>query len=283
MREYYRVCGNLPTEAYEVAVAEWYALGMAGCEETAVDASTTAVRIYFHERSAAQCAAAALEQCAAGGVTCEPVVNEDWNARWRGSMQPALLAPGWWVSPLWLEPPLSEGDRWIRIEPKMAFGTGHHETTRLATRAILGCGELLRGGRFLDIGTGSGVLCFVAAMLDAGNCVGVEIDPDCRGNLTENRRLNALLRCSFIIGPVDALSAAGMFDVIVMNMIHTESAPLLGRCRELLAPDGLLLWSGILGDEYGRAVDAAGRQSFLLAGEMRENEWWCGTFAKDNR
>lgn len=267
----------MTAEAYEIAVGRWYALGMEGCEERARDDGSVDLCVYFTSIDAARSAAGDFS---GSGTPIDAVVNEDWNAQWRASMQPARLAPGWWVSPLWLSPPLEQGDRWIRIEPKMAFGTGHHETTRLAAQALIGLGAGLRGASFLDIGTGSGVLCFVAAMAGAAKWLGVEIDPDCRENLAENRSLNAAAGSgAFVIGTTAALKGAARFDVIVMNMIHTESAPLLGDCRVLLSENGALLWSGILLCEKQRAVDAAAEQGFVLKRESFENEWWGGVFA----
>ncbi len=280
MKEYYRVCGFLPSSECELAVARWYGAGMAGCEERERDDGTTAVTVYFTDAATAGKTAEELRRYQPETtVVCEPVVNEDWNAQWRESMQPARLAEHWWVSPVWLEPSCAPGDRWIRIEPKMAFGTGHHETTRLAAQALIDPGTPVVTSTLLDIGTGSGVLCFVAAMLGAAACTGVEIDPDCRENLAENVRENGIDgQCSFVIGSLDCLTDSHCFDVIVMNMIHTESAPLLGRCRELIAPGGMLVWSGILAEEHDRAVDAAREHGFVLVRQTRENEWWCGRF-----
>jgi ribosomal protein L11 methyltransferase len=280
MKEYYRVSGSLPSTAFELAVARWYGIGMAGCEELVREDGTTAVTVYFTDAAVAGKTAEELRRYQPEAtVVCEPVVNEDWNAKWRESMQPARLADHWWVSPVWLEPSCAPGDRWIRIEPKMAFGTGHHETTRLAAQTLIDSGTPVGNCSLLDIGTGSGVLCFVAAMLGAAVCTGVEIDPDCRENLAENLRENAPGgRCSFVIGSLESLAVSHCFDIIVMNMIHTESAPLLGRCRELIAPGGTLVWSGILADEYDRAVDAARKHGFFLTRQTCENEWWCGGF-----
>ena len=94
-------------------------------------------------------------------------------------------------------------------------------------------------------------------------------------NLRENA---AGTQCSFVIGSLDSMAVSHNFDIVVMNMIHTESAPLLGRCRELISRGGTLVWSGILADEYDRAVGAAREHGFVLTHQTRENEWWCGRF-----
>jgi ribosomal protein L11 methyltransferase len=211
----------------------------------------------------------------------QAVANQDWNAAWRESIQPVRLCAGVWVSPVWRPPRLNPTDHWIRIEPKMAFGTGHHETTRLAAEGIVACAAgSLPHHSLLDIGTGSGVLCFCAALHGYSNCTGVEIDPDCSENLAENVRLNAAdgAAVRFVIGTTDSITRAARFDTIVMNMIFNESAPLLGFVSKALAPGGTLVWSGILAEGRQEAVDAARGAGFALQQERVENEWWMGLF-----
>ena len=127
MREHYCVHCIVTQEEYEIAVGRWYALGMEGCEEAPLDDATIDVKVYFSNAGAARAASEELRQNVHrdDSVSVSPVVNEDWNARWRMSMKPALLAPSWWVAPPWLPPPLAPDDKWIKIEPKMAFGTGN--------------------------------------------------------------------------------------------------------------------------------------------------------------
>jgi ribosomal protein L11 methyltransferase len=268
----------IPAEHYDQVLFRFINLGMTGCEEQNA-AEGLLLKVYFNDRAAAQQAAAA-----AAGITGRPdgaidvVEPQDWNAVWRKSMKPACLSRGWWVSPLWL-PPHCTAKQWIKIEPKMAFGTGHHETTRLAAQALISRKKWLKGRRVLDLGTGSGVLCFVADCCGASQCLGAEIDPCCRENLAENLLLNAPSgRISFCIGSTGALKHAPLFDLAVMNMILTESAPLLSAVRSLLKPEGLLVWSGILADEHENTTKIASAHGFSLLSSETEKEWWCGVF-----
>jgi ribosomal protein L11 methyltransferase len=273
---------TVPLDKYEQILAAWYSMGMQGCEEN--DAGDQVrVKVYFGSREETLYAIKEFTEAYPGQtLVLTEIEKQDWNAKWRESMQPARIAPGYWVSPLWLPPEMNSGDIWIKIEPKMAFGTGHHETTRLAAAALITHKGHVNGRVIADIGTGSGVLCFVADTLDASRCIGIEIDKDCRENLAENYQLNNPSgTVSFMIGTTGALKSSFTADIIVMNMILTESSPLLNWASNALTPGGLLILSGILADEYDKAVSLALQQGCTLLDQTRENEWWCGTFVKN--
>ena len=270
---------SVSNQNYDTAIFLVHGLGMLGCEEQNVPEGIKLV-VYFKNEESALAAVESLKSLmAVPEYSIEKIENQDWNAKWRESMKPACIARGWYVSPVWLSPPKS-ARHWIKIEPKMAFGTGHHETTRLASQAIIAENRRIKSKSVLDIGSGSGVLCFVADICGAKRCIGVELDECCRENLAENLRENIpRSRIDFIMGSTSSLNAPGAFSLVVMNMIHTESAPLLDKVALLLEPEGRLIWSGILKDEFGEAVTAAGKSGFDLISEKTENEWWCGVFA----
>jgi ribosomal protein L11 methyltransferase len=164
----------------------------------------------------------------------------------------------------------------------MAFGTGHHATTRLAASAVPKASQTLpQGFSLLDIGTGTGVLCFLAELYGAGKTLGIDIDPVCAENLAENRRENPGLRSNaFAIGTIDMLRIAPLFDCIVMNMIRSESEPLLENAFSLLKDGGYIIWSGLLIEEKNAVIAHASGNGFSLREESLEEEWWCGVFEK---
>jgi ribosomal protein L11 methylase PrmA len=101
--------------------------------------------------------------------------------------------------------------------------------------------------------------------------------------MAENLRENSPRgRINFIMGSTNALKELRCFSLIVMNMILTESSPLLRKVASLLEPKGRFIWSGILKDEYLDARAMAERSGFKLASEKTENEWWCGVFELKN-
>jgi ribosomal protein L11 methyltransferase len=274
----YRLTVTVSIQNYDTVIFLIHTLGMLGCEEQNVHEGIK-LGIYFKDEESALAAFESLKSLMAiPDYSVTKIENQDWNAKWRESMKPARIARGYYVSPLWLPPPKS-ARHWIKIEPKMAFGTGHHETTRLASQAIIAEKRAFKNKWMLDIGSGSGVLCFVADLCGAGTCIGVELDECCRENMAENFRDNAPRgHINFIMGSTNALNVFKRFSLIVMNMIHTESAPLLVKVASLLGSEGRLIWSGILKDEYREAVTAAEKSGFELISEKTENEWWCGVF-----
>lgn len=260
-----------------------YSFDMLGCvEEKWKDG--VLLMCYFQEGAIADQAKEYLKkEIPTVQIEISKIENQDWNENWRRKIKPVKVTENIWASPKWLKPKLHKGDYWIKIEPKMAFGTGHHETTRLAAIAILSIHIPEKtSSKLLDIGTGSGVLCFAGDYAGYGTAVGVENDPYCLASLVENNLVNNRTgSISFVIGTVEGLKNGAVFDTIVMNMIRTDSEPLLEKCRALLIPDGTFIWSGLLYEEKDLVIDNATKKGWLLVNELAENEWWCGVFKKN--
>lgn len=281
MRAYCLTC-ELSLESSELAQAQWYGIGMLGCEEEAAGKNVR-LKCYFPTSASLHTAEFHLMDLnPSQPLSITVVPDEDWNARWKQSMKPVQVAPGIWVSPAWLRPPMSPGHKWIKIEPKMAFGTGHHETTRLACLALRECaGKAGRPRAVLDIGTGSGILCFVADHLGSSCAVGIDVDPVCASNLAENRRRNRpKSSVAFAVGDARCLSMDARFDIVVMNIISAEGMPMVDVIVRLLRDNGILIWSGLLLEERKDILVAANAKGFALDKDAHENEWWCATFVK---
>jgi len=276
----YNVTITITEDQNDLATAIGYGCGTCGCVEEQIGRDIKLTFCFAQESEAESAAASFAETLSIDNPAIEFVPdNQDWNAKWRESMEPAQIADGVWVSPTWLEPPKEGRRAWIKIEPKMAFGTGHHETTRLAARMLIDNGGAVAGKQVLDIGTGSGVLCFVADYAGAKSCLGVEIDEVCRENLAENLQDNPPRgSIEFLIGTLDAVDKSREFDIVVMNMLSTESIPLLAQISEMTKKGSMLIWSGILADEKDEVITAAEKIGFKLSGSQTENEWWCGLY-----
>jgi len=265
----------------EIAMAQALELNIEGCEEKTSGAYILLL-IYFPDKETAEKSREVFKRTFPKKDICvEAVVQEDWNAKWRENMQPARLTPNVWASPTWLPPAMKDGDLWIKIEPKMAFGTGHHESTQLPALAMTEFHKHIKNRNFIDIGAGSGILCFLAASLGARITAGVENDKDCLENMLENLENNPVKGdVSLILGTSEVIKQNGFFDLMTVNMIRTRSIPVIKKFRDLIKPSGLCIWSGLQKEEKPLAMEFISTSGWSLIKEFQRNDWWCAVIKK---
>ncbi len=206
------------------------------------------------------------------GVLIEPMVAEDWLARYRDRARPFPVGDSWWVDPRpESSSPPPTGRRRLVIEPRTAFGSGSHESTQLILLAL----ERLEvdGAKILDLGTGSGILAIAAAGLGAKMVVAIDIDEDAIWVARETAGLQERrARVGFVLGGLDCLGAVG-FDVVMCNMISTEMRPVLPQLPGFLAPDGVAVLSGLLAVETHDIAEALSPLRLEVRGERTLGEW----------
>ncbi|MBN1981995.1 MAG: 50S ribosomal protein L11 methyltransferase [Chitinivibrionales bacterium] len=280
------------SDSQELFVALCYRYECVGIHEQETAPGNQLIAYFNKEEYAAAVAQQSAELLNGHTFTLGETADADWNEQWKQTITPVKVSSSIWVSPPWLTPKLKTKEHWIKIEPKMAFGSGHHETTRLACQALFKLTQKKplssrhhcltdRTTRLLDVGTGSGILCFIGDYLGFHECTGVEIDPECRENLAENLLLNTPKNLiHFLIGDIDCLKESASFSMIVMNMIFTQIQPLVQRCHRLLEENGTLILSGILIEEKDSAQAQIQSHGFLITDQSSEQEWWCGVFKK---
>ena len=182
-----------------------------------------------------------LESEALLDLTTREVPDRDWLAEWKKDWQPVEVGR-FIIAPPWSEVP---GDRLVvRIEPGMAFGTGTHETTRLCLKAIE---RYFRGGSFLDVGTGTGILAIAAAkMFPDARVEAVDTDAEAVEIARENARLNGVADCiTFRVGSVGEQTSSA--DLVCANLTAPVIVDLLPSL--LGASCGRLVLSGILAEQ----------------------------------
>ena len=207
--------------------------------------------------------------------TRDRVVVEDWVTAWKDFFTPVPCGSRFVVLPPWLAGQNSYPGRIeIVIEPKSAFGTGHHATTALCLTALsnlLDDGVLTAGQSFLDLGTGSGVLGMGLA-LSGLQGEGYDIDPLAMDNATENRDINHIPASAFSLGlgSIDAVQGR-TFDLVVANIL---AQPLIDMAPDIMAAHKrILVLSGILSVQAPRVKEA-----YAALGEPEElvqGEWSC--------
>ncbi|MDX1531517.1 MAG: 50S ribosomal protein L11 methyltransferase [Rhodothermales bacterium] len=200
------------------------------------------------------------------------VPDENWNARWEQSIAPLAVGP-FLVRPTWAEtPPEHAGKTLLEIDPKMSFGTGYHESTRLALRFLPG---LVRGGeRVLDAGCGTGILAIAALKLGAAQAHGFDIDPWARQNAEENALLNGVGdRFEIREGSLE-VAPDGPFDLVLANINRNALLTLLPGFAARLAPGGRLVLAGLLQTDRDRMLEATRAAGLAVYDEAAEGEWW---------
>ncbi|MCC6381976.1 MAG: 50S ribosomal protein L11 methyltransferase [Dehalococcoidia bacterium] len=204
-------------------------------------------------------------------MVAKPLYEQDWAVSWREFF--GVVEPGGRVVvvPSWLEHEPSPGEIVLRLDPGQAFGTGHHETTRLC---LLALEELLRpGDRVLDVGTGSGILAIAALRLGAGSVLAIDVDPVAAEVARANVAANGVEgRVVVEAGRLES-DHAGTYDLVIAN-ISTEAnialAPAFGR---VTAAGGRIALSGILAADVPRVRAAMTAEGFALDGLCYERDW----------
>lgn len=205
--------------------------------------------------------------------------SEDWAMSWKDFFNPVNCGETFKILPPWLENGTDNGMTHIVIEPKMAFGTGHHPTTALCLETIgtlLQSGKISASQRFLDLGTGSGILGIGLCKLGMSG-VGLDIDPQAivcaRENVAANNVVDGF---DLAVGSIESLDPSQTFDLVVANIL---SGPLIEMAQDITArtkPGGSLILSGILADKQADAVtEAYVRQSLGQPERLVQGEWAC--------
>ncbi|MBI4840288.1 MAG: 50S ribosomal protein L11 methyltransferase [candidate division NC10 bacterium] len=219
---------------------------------------------------------------AEGPIEVLEIPVEDWGRNWKKHFKPLPVGRHLVVAPPWEDGPFPENRRVVRIDPAMAFGTGHHATTRMCLEALEafmdGWPEDQGGPVVLDVGTGTGILAIAAASLGAARVVAVDTDPQACDVARKNLALTAGTSWVHVLqGGIEALGAAGRFDLVLANLDTRTLCPLLTILSRLLAPGGRLIVSGIpIEDEP--TVTAAVHSSPLRTVDRRvADDWLCLT------
>ncbi|MDY4650133.1 MAG: 50S ribosomal protein L11 methyltransferase [Muribaculaceae bacterium] len=189
-------------------------------------------------------------------ITGEVIEGEDWNEEWEKNYFKPILIEGRCVihSTFHREVPEAEYD--IVIDPKMAFGTGHHDTTSQMVKHILDLP--LQGKSVIDMGTGTGILGILAAMRGAERVIGIEIDEAAYENAKENVTLNGV-KMELIHGDATALSGLEPADYLFANINRNIILGDIDRYAGKLKSGGEMLLSGFYDTDIAMIAEAASR------------------------
>ncbi|MFA6540564.1 MAG: 50S ribosomal protein L11 methyltransferase [Bacteroidota bacterium] len=202
------------------------------------------------------------------GIT--EIQNQNWNQEWEKSIQPITISERIIVTPSWH--PLEDPSKIIlTIDPKMTFGTGYHETTRLVIRLME---EYIAANDFvLDVGTGTGILAITSIKLGAAKAIGVDIDEWSFDNGNENtKRNNVDAKVSIRIGSLESVPETA-FDIVLANIVRNTILELLDSMVLKLRAGGKILLSGLLAKDREPIETALHKRGLRTLTSIQENEW----------
>lgn len=202
----------------------------------------------------------------------EVVANQNWNEEWEKTIQ-AQQVGRFLVKPTWSAATANEDQILLEIDPKMAFGTGYHETTRLMLRWLP---EAISGGqRVLDAGTGTGILSIAAIKLGARHVLAFDVDEWSIMNSRENIYLNGVTeeKISIRKGSVEVVKQDEQFDVIAANIERNTIVNMLPALAAHLKPGGNILLSGLLKKDQPDIEESLNNCGLNYKKTSREDEW----------
>lgn len=211
-------------------------------------------------------------------VAIEKIKNKNWNQEWEESIEPLEITDKIVIKPTWKEYKAKPGQMIIEIDPKMSFGTGHHETTRLM---LWGLEKYIRPDlKVLDMGTGTGVLCIAALFMGAGSAVGIDNDEWAFENSVENIKLNKVEdKIRIILGDLNSVPDE-KYDIISSNIDFRTNSEYVKKYSQFLSDDGVIVLSGILITDEPSMTALVEAYDMKVIDKKYENEWCCLIVAK---
>lgn len=197
--------------------------------------------------------------------------DKDWNEEWeKNFFQPIIIDDRCVIhSTFHRDIPKAEYD--IVINPQMAFGTGHHETTSLIIGELLNGN--LQGKSLLDMGCGTSILAILARMRGAAPCTAIDIDEWCVRNSLENIELNHVDDITVFQGDASSLADKGPFDVIIANINRNILLNDMKHYVSRMHSGSELYMSGFYVDDIPVIQAEAERNGLSFVHQQEKNRW----------
>lgn len=219
-----------------------------------------------------------------GDLQTRTVNEEDWANAWKDYFHVTHIGRRLVIRPSWREYTPKPDEVIITLDPGMAFGTGLHPTTRMCLEQVET--RVGSGMRILDVGTGSGILAIAAGKLGAESVYAIDNSSVAVESASANVALNDLSeRVKVVLGTLDDAEAerlAGQFDLVLANIIAHVIGSIAPQLARVLAPDGLLIVSGIIEARLHDALDPLLASGLVLLEQVMIEDWMALILRRQN-
>jgi ribosomal protein L11 methyltransferase len=207
--------------------------------------------------------------------------RENWAESWKRHFKAMEIGGALLIKPGWSRRRARPGQRVVRLDPGLSFGTGHHATTSFCLEQLAACRRPGSRQSFLDIGSGSGILAIAAAKLGYSPIRAFDFDPEAirvsRANARANRVQDRVRPRRLDLTRLPARSGR-RWDVICANLTADLLAGQAGTIRARLKPGGQLIVAGVLRTEFCQIRDKFVTFGLTLVQHGVKEEWHSGRF-----
>jgi len=205
------------------------------------------------------------------------ILQKNWNEVWESNFEPIQIRDKVYVRATFHQPK-TEFPLEIVIDPKMAFGTGHHETTSMMMDLMLDAA--FEGKDVLDMGCGTGILAILASKLGAKDITAIDYDPVCYDSTIENSALNHISNIKAICGSKEVIPDV-QFDTILANINRNILLDQIERYSEVLKSGGEIYFSGFYeSPDLDIIKEEAAKYGLTYSGHKRAKDWVAARFRK---
>lgn len=255
----------------EILVAKLSELGMESFEET-----EDALISYVPEDSFNRVEVEKFLRLMVVNFEVEKILDQNWNKKWEDGFR-FIDVDGKVLIRAEFHEAEKEYQYVLNINPKMAFGTGHHQTTRLMIRQMLNMD--FNEKTVLDFGTGTGVLSILAEKMNASKMYAFDIDEWSVVNAKENAEINNCTKIEIVQSNGDDIPDV-KYDIILANIIRNTLLEKKDVIMKHLKPDGKVLLSGLYEKDLVSVIPRFEETGLKFDGIVQEDEWVSALFVK---
>ncbi len=197
------------------------------------------------------------------------IPQQNWNETWEADFHPVVVEDYLTILAPFHEKTNRTG-MLVEILPKMSFGTGHHQTTWMMSKALFELGKMPK--KVLDMGTGTGVLAIIAEKLGAEQILAVDIEDWSVENTIENAERNDCHAITAACGDIDVIEAQ-QFDLILANINKNVLKAHIPTYRQLLVENGTLFLSGFFDSDVEELVDFCSQHGLTKRRVLNKDNW----------